>query len=54
MPLTKIGKKTKNQFIKEYGKRGEHVFYAYIKSYPGRTITWHKKGDVLSYSRRTK
>lgn len=28
MPLTKKGKKVKKEFEKEYGKKGEQVFYA--------------------------
>ena len=28
MPLTKKGKKVKEEFIKEYGKKGEEIFYA--------------------------
>jgi hypothetical protein len=28
MPLTKKGKKVKKEFEKEYGKKGESIFYA--------------------------
>jgi hypothetical protein len=28
MPLTKKGKKVKAEFKKEYGKKGESIFYA--------------------------
>jgi hypothetical protein len=28
MPLTKKGKKVKGEFKKEYGKKGEQIFYA--------------------------
>ena len=43
MPLTITGKKALKGFKKEYGIRGENVFYAYMKKYPKRTALWHKR-----------
>lgn len=42
MPLTKSGKKALGRFVKEYGKRGMSVFYAYMNKNPKRTRSWHK------------
>ena len=44
MPLTKTGLKIKRRFKIEYGKKkGERVFYSYIKAHPVRTKRWHRK-----------
>jgi len=44
MPLTKKGMKVLRRFKKEYGvKRGTSVFYAYMKSHPLKTHSFHLK-----------
>jgi uncharacterized protein (DUF342 family) len=42
MPLTAKGKTIKRKFKSEYGKKGESVFFAYMKSHPGWTKSWHR------------
>lgn len=34
MPLTHKGRKLKHAFMKEYGRRGESIFYAYEHKHP--------------------
>jgi len=41
MPLTKTGEKLLKGFKKRYGKKGESIFYAYIKKHPTKTKKWH-------------
>lgn len=36
MPLTKTGKKLKSKFKKEYGKKGESIFYAFENKHKGK------------------
>jgi len=43
MPLTQVGRKALTEFKREYKLRGEDVFYAYMKKYPKKTESWHKK-----------
>jgi len=42
MPLTKKGNRMLRRFKKQYGKRGEEVFYRYMKAHPKITRSWHK------------
>lgn len=43
MPLTKKGQKALKRFKKRYGKRGEEVFYRYMRKYPKRTKSWERR-----------
>jgi len=43
MPLTRKGEKMLRKFKREYGDKGEEVFYSYMNKYPSRTRNWHKK-----------
>lgn len=43
MPLTKKGKSILEDFKEQYGeKNGKSFFYAYMKSHPKDTKSWHK------------
>lgn len=42
MPLTKIGRNVRINFINEYGKRrGNNYFYAFMNKYPKRANPFH-------------
>jgi len=47
MPLTKTGSEVLGKMKKEYGDKGDSVFYASInKNKPGSS-KWHEKGTIL-------
>jgi hypothetical protein len=44
MPLTIAGKKILESFKLRYGKKkGEKVFYAYMKAHPKESKKWHRQ-----------
>ena len=43
MPLTKSGKRIKAGFEKQYGSKGESVFYATMNSKRKGTTKWEKQ-----------
>jgi len=52
-PLTKLGKKIKGKFRKEYGsKRGESIFYAWENKNKG--VTEKRKKEVAKKTRKGK
>jgi len=51
MPLTKSGKKTLEEMIKEYGKKkGTSIFYASINKKKKGSSKWHGKGGGKKWS----
>lgn len=43
MPVTKSGKKVMRSMKKQYGERGEEVFYRSVKKGVAGSEKWHKK-----------
>jgi len=53
MPLTKLGKKIKGKFRKEYGsKKGERIFYAWENKNKG--VTMKKRKEVAKKTSKGK
>jgi hypothetical protein len=43
MPLTKVGKRIRRSFGKQYGARGKEVFYRTMNKRKKATAKWHRK-----------